>query len=125
MVRAAVTGAIDYSRADPRDRHWRIKHRLVLEELQRADDQKLLEYTHAHWCAYVSHGGLKETSFKTAKEAALRTLRGLQNVISPWTVKPENEGENSTIDSETSKLVKVYKQALAKKANDVPEQQAK
>lgn len=119
MVRAAVTGAIDYSRADPRNRQWRIKHRLILNELQRADDQKLLEYTYEHWCAYVSHGGLKEDSFKTAKTAALNTLRGLQDIIWPWLTQPEKTGENSTIDSETEQLIKVYKQRQAEKANNV------
>lgn len=122
MVRAAVTGAIDYSRADPQSRQWRIRHRLILNELQRTDDQKLLEYTYQQWCSYLSHGSLKEESFSTAKNAALKTLRALEAAILPWDAKPakpENEGENSTIDKETEQLVEMYKRRLAAKANNV------
>jgi len=116
MVRAAVTGAIDYSRADPKSRQWRIRHRLILNELERTDDQKLLEYTHQQWCSYLGHGSLKEESFNTAKKAALKAFRALERVVLPWAAKPETpeeEAENSTIDKETEDLIKIYKQRMA------------
>lgn len=118
MVRAAITGAIDYSRADPRNKFWRIKHRLVLGELERADDRKLLEYTHQHWCAYLSHGSLKEASFNTAKKAAIDSLRGLQALTFPWESKKEPGLKNSTMDSETARLIKLYRQTQAKQNNE-------
>jgi nitroimidazol reductase NimA-like FMN-containing flavoprotein (pyridoxamine 5'-phosphate oxidase superfamily) len=116
MVRAAVTGAIDYSRADPKSRQWRIRHRLILNELERTDDQKVLEYTHQQWCSYLGHGSLKEESFNTAKKAALKAFRALERVVLPWAAKPETpeeEAENSTIDKETEDLIKMYKQKMA------------
>jgi len=116
MVRAAVTGAIDYSRADPKSRQWRIRHRLILNELERTDDQKLLEYMHQQWCSYLGHGSLKEESFNAAKKAALKAFRALEQVVLPWAVKPETpeEGaENSTIDKETEDLIKMYKRRMA------------
>jgi hypothetical protein len=119
MVRAATTGAIDYSRADPAEKFWRIKHRLVLQELERADDQKLIECTHQHWCAYLSHGSLKEGGFDTAKKAAIRSLRGLERIIFPWQPDPETETENSTIDGATQNLIKYYRQNVAQK-NEQP-----
>lgn len=118
MVRAAVTGAIDYSRADPQSRQWRIRHRLVLSELQRTDDQKLLEYSYQQWCAYLGHGSLKEESFNAAKTAAVNTLRALEAAILPWEAKPEEEGENSTIDKETEQLIEMYKRRQAARANN-------
>lgn len=119
MVRAATTGAIDYSRANPSEKFWRIKHRLVIHELERADDQKLVEYTHQHWCAYLSHGSLKEGGFEIAKKAAITSLRGLEQIIFPWLPDPETETKNSTMDSATDQLVKYYRQNVAPK-NEQP-----
>lgn len=115
MVRAATTGAIDYSRANPDEKFWRIKHRLILHELERADEQKMVEYTHQHWCAYLSHGSLKEGGFEIAKKAAIRSLRGLEHAIFPWDASPESETKNSTMDSATENLIKYYRQHVAHK----------
>jgi len=117
MVRAAVSGAVDYARADPLDNRWRIKHRLVIAEMQRRENQHMLEYLHQHWCAYVAHGGLEESSFTRVKKSASEILTDLQNTVFPWnsTAQQENEktgeniAENSKIDNETQKLVDRYK----------------
>lgn len=122
MVRAAVSGAIDYSQADPTDIRWRIKHRLLLLETQRQEDQRVMDYRHRHWCAYLSHGGLTEESFADVKQHAGETLTDLQNIVFPWhaTEKPqetkteETEDQNSKIDPETEKLIarfKIWRQA--------------
>jgi hypothetical protein len=113
MVRAAVSGAVDYSRADPLDNRWRLKHRLLISELQRREAQHMLEYQHQHWCAYVAHGGLQEDSFANVKKSAAEILTDLQTSIFPWleAVKKEAETEvkDSKIDSETQKLINKYK----------------
>lgn len=121
MVRAAVSGAVDYSRADPTDIRWRIKHRLVLLEMQRRENQHVLEYTHRHWCAYLAHGGLTEESFGNVKKNAGETLIDLQNSVFPWNAKPaeeeekpagesnETEEQNSKIDPETKKMIEKFK----------------
>jgi hypothetical protein len=113
MVRAAVSGAVDYSRADPLDNRWRLKHRLLISELQRREAQHMLEYQHQHWCAYVAHGGLQEDSFANVKKSASEILADLQNSVFPWleTVKKdaETEEKDSKIDSETQELINKYK----------------
>jgi hypothetical protein len=120
MVRAAVSGAVDYSRADPTDTRWRIKHRLVLLEMQRRENQHVLEYTHRHWCAYLAHGALTEESFGNVKKNAGETLIDLQNNVFPWSAKPaseekpdgekeETEAQNSKIDPETKKMIEKFK----------------
>lgn len=120
MVRAAVSGAVDYSRADPTDTRWRIKHRLVLLEMQRRENQHVLEYTHRHWCAYLAHGGLTEDSFGNVKKNAGETLIDLQNSVFPWNAKKETEenpdgesneteAQNSKIDPETKKMIEKFK----------------
>jgi hypothetical protein len=113
MVRAAVSGALDYARADPLDNRWRIKHRLVIAEMQRRENQHMLEYLHQHWCAYVAHGGLEENSFKNVKKSASEILTDLQKTVFPWNaeVKKEEKTEtkDSKMDSETAALVGRYK----------------
>jgi hypothetical protein len=119
MVRAAVSGALDYSRADPLDNRWRIKHRLVIAEMQRRENQHMLEYLHRHWCAYVSHGGLEENSFKNVKQSAADILNDLQKTVFPWNAEVKNEEEteakNSKIDSETENLISRYRTWRQKK----------
>jgi hypothetical protein len=126
MVRAAVSGAVDYSRADPTDNKWRIKHRLLLLELQRREDQHVLEHRHRHWCAYLAHGSLTEESFASVKKDAGETLQELTGLIFPWNVKEkteeekeiEKQDENSKIDAESRKMIEKFKVWQANKAGD-------
>jgi hypothetical protein len=126
MVRAAVSGAVDYSRADPTDNKWRIKHRLLLIEIQRREDQHMLEHMHRHWCAYLAHGGLTEDSFVTVKKEAGDTLKDLQGLIFPWNVPQkteedkaiEKQDENSKIDNESRKMIEKFKVWRANKQGD-------
>lgn len=117
MVRAAVSGAIDYSRADPTDNRWRIKHRLLLTEIQRQEDEKILAHNHTHWCAYLGHGNLTEDSFENVRENAKTALQTIYEVVFPWIAdkKPdekqeaENSTKNSKIDKNTQALIERFK----------------
>lgn len=126
MVRAAVSGAIDYSRADPTDNNWRIKHRLSLLEVRRREEQHMLEHLHRHWCAYLAHGALTEESFADVKAKAGESLIDLQDVLFPWNATPkdeklkddEKEDENSKIDPESRKMIEKFKLWRAGKTGD-------
>jgi hypothetical protein len=112
MVRAAVSGAIDYSRADPTDKNWRMRQRLILSEIQRQEEVELLHGVHRQWLAYISHGGLTPESFADTKTAANDTLRALKASIFPWeaSLNAEPKRENDTIiDAETQRLIDSYK----------------
>lgn len=119
MVRAAASGAINYSGADPLNKNWRIKHRLLLQEVHRQEEHRLLEHVHQHWCAYLSHGGLEADSFKNVKESTSKALTNLQNVIFPWDSRPEvntkSPAQQSTIDPETQRLIDRYKELTGQK----------
>lgn len=130
MVRAAVSGAMDYSAADPDDKFWRLKHRLILTEIQRRETQRTIELRHQHLCAYVGHGNLTPESFKNMKDAANKTLDQLENVIFPWRdgntqqnsaenntgdTTAENQPKNSKIDAETQNLIERYKRVMAER----------
>lgn len=114
MVRAAVSGAIDYSRADPTDINWRLRQKLVLQEIQRREEVLLLEAVHRQWLSYVSHGSLTEQSFDEVKTSANAALDRLQERIFPWIETAQDsdktDNQNDTIlDAETQKLVDNYK----------------
>lgn len=115
MVRAAASGAIDYTGADPTEKNWRIRHRLLLREVHRQEEQKLLDCVHRHWCAFTGHGSLSEDSFKKVKTSVSDVLSDLQQVIFPWDTQSKKEAKNSTIDPETQRLIDNYKKMMADK----------
>jgi len=79
----------------------------------------MLEYLHQHWCAYVSHGGLKEESFSSVKQSAADILKDLQNTVFPWNAEVKKDGEteekNSKIDAGDQAFIERYKVWRAKK----------
>jgi hypothetical protein len=113
MVRAAATGAIDYTGADPREKNWRIRHRLLLTEVQRQEETQLLAHAHRHWCAFMAHGNLTEESFSGVKDAINTGLLNLQNAIFPWHKTDKPDPKTGTIDAETQKLIDIYRQMTA------------
>lgn len=113
MVRAAATGAFNYTGSDPTNKHWRIKHRLIIEELLAQEDRKLFESVQRHWAGYVAHGNLTEESFETVKQRATDTLKKIKNTLFPWLPEEdENEKENEqndTIKPEYAELIERYR----------------
>jgi hypothetical protein len=119
MVRAAARGVIDYSQADPTDINWRIRHRLLLKEIQRQDDYTVFDAVHRHWLSYVAHGSLTEDSFKSVKEHADEALTHVQEVVFPWLAEPVEEkpkGQKDTIKPEHAELIERYKQRFGNPA---------
>lgn len=113
MVRAAAAGIFNYANADPTEKNWRIRHRLLLNEIYRREEQQLLLAAHQHWCAYVAHGNLTEDSFSNIKQELTKTFTALHSITFPWQAATEPQVENSTIDAETQKLIDVYRQMVA------------
>jgi hypothetical protein len=118
MVRAAVSGAINYAGADPQNRQWRLKHRILLAEVERREDYELLTIAHKHWLALLSHGNLTEESFKEVKKQANEVMGEIQKTTFPWVAVKEagKDAEKDTIvDSSTQALIDRYKQQLTNK----------
>lgn len=113
MVRAAAAGVIDYTKADPRDKRWRIKHLLLLTEIERKDDYALLSAAQQHWLALLSHGRLTEESFESVKKNAADILEKMKTLVFPWLGDVVKEApKNDTIidaDPETQRLIERYK----------------
>jgi hypothetical protein len=114
MVRAAATGVFNYEGADPTNKHWRIKHRLIINELLNQEDKFLLERVHDHWLGYVAHGGLEKESFERVKDHATSTLKKIKLSVFPWSDREEAKGQNATIKPADADLISRYRAAMQK-----------
>lgn len=106
MVRAAATGVIDYSQADPKDINWRLRHKLLIRELQRQESSRVFDAVHRHRLAYIAHGNLVAESYDSVKKLADEALLDLQKCVYPWIDTPAKsekpEGGKDTIKPEIS-----------------------
>ena len=119
MVRAAVSGAIDYTTADPYNKQWRIKHILILQEVARLNDEKIMLAAHEHWLAYVSNGRLEPDSWEKMKTHAANALEGLQKTLLPWVMpSEETPDKNDTIERKYGHLIAQYRAMVAKQKKE-------
>ena len=125
MVRAAATGVVNYSQADPTDGNWRLRHRLLLREMQRQESMRVFDAVHRHWLAYVAHGNLVDESYDSVKKRADAALLDIQKSVYPW-IKVEEpadktEGKTDTIkpaiNAETRALIERYERFKAEREN--------
>lgn len=89
MVRAAVSGALNFDRADPFDTWWWIKTNLVLEEVSRQDRVVWLSANHRHWCAMMAHGNLKDDGFAKSQTESSALLDKVADSLFPWREKTQ------------------------------------
>lgn len=124
MVRAAATGVIDYSQADPKDINWRLRHRLLIREMQRQESCRVFDAVHRHWLAYIAHGNLVAESYDSVRKRADEALLDLQKCVYPWidtpTAATKPEGKKDTIkpeiSPETRALIERYEKMKAESA---------
>ena len=109
MVRAAASGVIDYTRADPKDINWRMRHQLLLTEVQRREACHFLEAAQRDWLAYVSHGRLLETSFDAVKAGSAATLTRIRDLILPWATAAKTEEQPDTINGADAAIIQRYR----------------
>jgi hypothetical protein len=116
MVRAASTGAFDYTGADPYNSQWRLRHILIIRDLVRQEDCKVFAALHNHWLAYVAHSRLEDDSWRKVKENAANALTQFRDAIFPWDAAEKSNNENATIDNKYADLIAQYRQMIASKA---------
>lgn len=83
MVRASVTGAINFAAADLNDRYWWRKLRWTLDSLQKEEDFELDACQHRHWVTIFANSSLDDESFATAKANAQHYLTKLLSARYP------------------------------------------
>lgn len=116
MVRAATTGAFNYTGADPTNKQWRLRHRLVILGLMDRDDKEMLQTLHHHWLGYVAHGNLTSESFDKVKSFSNDILKDIKAATYPWIAAEdqqkqpeESKPQNATISAEDAGLIARYK----------------
>ena len=113
MVRAAVTNAIDYTRADPYSRQWRIKHLLTIREMGLQLTGDMLEISHRHYSGYVANSGLTADSWGAVKNKAEELTRELYSNICPWEYSADNQQKTDTIENQYGDLIRQYRELMA------------
>jgi hypothetical protein len=99
MVRAAARRAIDFSEADPRDRRWWLRLRLVLDELE-ADT--IAAYHRLHYdytTAVLGRSDLREDSYRRLTKDAEERLHRIVKVARPWDDVDPARTREAEIDS--------------------------
>lgn len=124
MVRAAVSGAIDYATADPYNKQWRIKHTLILQEVARLENFKIIHAVQQHWLAYVSHSNLNDDSWAKVKDKAEEALQNLQTTVFSWITPEETAHKKDTIEGKYGHLIAQYRAMVAQKAEKNNDQKA-
>lgn len=105
MVQAAVTGAMDFTRMDPRDRWWWRKLRWTLHAVNRRNLIEALETQHHHWITLFSNSSLTADSFSDTKGRAYDILNRILKARYPWA------GDTVTVATNTQEgLVKQFRE---------------
>lgn len=84
MVRAAATGAIDFSRADPNDRWWWKRTNFILDEVARRDRLEWLRANAQHYAGIMANSRLDNDSFQKTQEGSLELVNSVYKVLFPW-----------------------------------------
>lgn len=83
MVRAAVTGALNFAAADLNDRYWWRRLRWTLYSLQKEEDFELDACQHRHWVTIFANSSLDDDGFAMAKTNAQHFLTKLLSARYP------------------------------------------
>ena len=74
MIRAAVDGVVDYSKADVTSPVWHRRLNILLRELVEKDKRELLKLSMSHSLSYLAVGNLTEDSWKYHSERAFEAF---------------------------------------------------
>jgi hypothetical protein len=84
MVQAAVTGALDFTRTDPKSRRWWQRLRWVLLTLHNKTKLEYYQAQHRHWVTEFANSSLDNGSFSATKAAADDYLNRITKLLLPW-----------------------------------------
>ena len=90
----------------------------LVHTMHEFDTLSLLNTVHQHQCALISHGGLKEESFKDVQTQAKALFQDMMNIVQPWSKKDQD-----AVLDERQMLIEEFKRRFGDP--DDPEVQAK
>lgn len=101
MVRAAASGAIDFSRADPWDKWWWRKTYWILGELARQNNALMHTARHRYWCAMLTRSNLQPSAMEHVHQSCEETLNKIQRTLYPWQAAETGERQSTANALET------------------------
>lgn len=90
----------------------------LVRAMHEFDTLDLLRTAHQHQCALISHGGLKEESFKDVQTQAKALFQDMMNIVQPWAQR----NQDGALDDRQT-LIEEFKKRFGDP--DDPEVQAK
>lgn len=84
MVRAAVTGVIDFAKVDIRERLSKQRIRIILSALETNDTAAFLRIAFDYERSLVANSGLTDDSFKEAQKRAREYFDAIKKIAIPW-----------------------------------------
>lgn len=84
MVRAATSGIIDFSKADPYDKQWMANLRLALAETSRRSQLDFVKVLHQHYVGMLAIDRLEDASFRKLRDRANELLDVIIQLQEPW-----------------------------------------
>lgn len=112
MVRAAVRGVVDFSKAEVDDPRWVRRTHVLLTEMSKEDDRNAGEVRLRLWCSYLANGWLEESDFKKFQGMAREECQHLLDDIYPWTNTTDAAGRQAAA------LEEAYKAQFGKSPDD-------
>jgi hypothetical protein len=104
IKRAFLRKVITSSDCEPDEPAWWQRTMPLVRTMHEFDSLDLLKTAHQHQCALISHGGLKEESFKDVQTQAKALLQDMMNIVQPWL----RESQDSVLD-ERQELIEEFK----------------
>ena len=108
MLRAARSGIINFREARTRDVRWWRYVNVVLNELQRHDEEPLLLAAYQFHLALVANSSLTSDSWNKAKKDALDLYNELINLRHPWGSKKGEQRQAEQLNT----LAELYRKEI-------------
>lgn len=93
MVRAAATGAVDFAAADPLDRRWWARLRIILDELAGQARFELNRLYHGRGRSLLALEGLGQQSLQSIQESLEAYEKEIEGILTPWRRAPKRDRE--------------------------------
>jgi hypothetical protein len=90
IQRAFLRKVITSNDCEPDEAAWWRRTMPLVRSMHEFDTLSLLNAIHQHQCALISHGGLKEESFKDVQTQAKATFQDMMNIVQPWARKSQD-----------------------------------
>jgi hypothetical protein len=108
MIEAATRGVVDFGDADPGDKRWWFRLRLVLDHLEAEGIARQHRLYYDYSLAILSRGDLTEESGRKFTKDAETKLFALVNMWRPWEEHDPEDGQRAQADALATAWAREY-----------------